>query len=211
MCWVAGPHIVLLLTCHFFSQKLGAQNGRSNGVHLMEIHTASPKGSPILITVLYVTIALGAVTGVLYFQKLSLRKQTWHYNFSFHHRADRVGDLLGQVTLVKFCSKSKHLEATQKWCSVCRTLWQFCGRSSLGSEHTPCHIAGTEGPHICWHQQRLYWRYHPWFWLRFAHDLCVTDFFPYDFCDVNLCVDCFYFGSRITHGLIFVHFWCHLS
>jgi hypothetical protein len=43
---------------------LGAQNGRSNGVHLMEIHTASPKGSPFLITVLYVTIALGAVTGV---------------------------------------------------------------------------------------------------------------------------------------------------
>lgn len=30
----------------------------------MEIHTASPKKSPILITVLYVTIALGAVTGV---------------------------------------------------------------------------------------------------------------------------------------------------
>lgn len=30
----------------------------------MEIHTASPKGSPFLITVLYVTIALGAVTGV---------------------------------------------------------------------------------------------------------------------------------------------------
>nr|CAH0099152.1 unnamed protein product [Daphnia galeata] len=45
-------------------KKLGAQNGRSNGVHLMEIHTASPKGSPILITVLYVTIALGAVTGL---------------------------------------------------------------------------------------------------------------------------------------------------
>ncbi|KAK4010567.1 hypothetical protein OUZ56_019711 [Daphnia magna] len=45
-------------------KKLGAQNGRSNGVHLMEIHTASPKKSPILITVLYVTIALGAVTGL---------------------------------------------------------------------------------------------------------------------------------------------------
>jgi len=48
------------------SQKLGAQNGRSNGVHLMEIHTASPKGSPFLITVLYVIIALGAVTGVYF-------------------------------------------------------------------------------------------------------------------------------------------------
>ncbi|XP_046637856.1 uncharacterized protein LOC124316141 [Daphnia pulicaria] len=45
-------------------KKLGAQNGRSNGVHLMEIHTASPKGSPFLITILYVTIALGAVTGL---------------------------------------------------------------------------------------------------------------------------------------------------
>lgn len=38
----------------------------------------------------------------------------------------------------------------------------------------------------------------------------MTDFFPYDFCDVNLCVDCFYFGSRITHGLISVHF-CSFS
>jgi hypothetical protein len=54
---------------------LGAQNGRSNGVHLMEIHTASPKGSPILITVLYVTIALGAVTGVFIFKNCLLLKK----------------------------------------------------------------------------------------------------------------------------------------
>lgn len=29
----------------------------------MEIHTASPKGSPLLITVLYVAIAIGAIAG----------------------------------------------------------------------------------------------------------------------------------------------------
>lgn len=52
------PEFVFLLP-----QKMGSQNGRSNGAHLMEIHTASPKGSPIVITVLYVAIALGAVTG----------------------------------------------------------------------------------------------------------------------------------------------------
>ena len=38
------------------------KNGR-NGIHLMEIHTASPKGSPLLITVLYVAIAIGAIAG----------------------------------------------------------------------------------------------------------------------------------------------------
>ena len=39
-----------------------SKNGR-NGIHLMDIHTASPKGSPLLITVLYIAIAVGAIAG----------------------------------------------------------------------------------------------------------------------------------------------------
>jgi len=33
----------------------------------MEIHTASPQGSPVMITVLYVAIAIGAITGFYYY------------------------------------------------------------------------------------------------------------------------------------------------
>lgn len=47
-------------------QKPGLQFGRSNVSHLMEIHTTSPKGSPVLLTILYVIVALSAITGSCY-------------------------------------------------------------------------------------------------------------------------------------------------
>ena len=53
-----------LLTFFFERQNLILDSHERNGIHLMEIHTSTPKGSPILIIILYIVIALGAFVGM---------------------------------------------------------------------------------------------------------------------------------------------------
>ena len=81
-----------------FMQKL-SKNGRSNGIHPMEIHTTVPKGSPVLITVLYVAIALGSIIGIKLLQIVYINLNEMDHKLHFVFRTRWSGGFPLQIPL----------------------------------------------------------------------------------------------------------------